>query len=240
MRAPARIAVLVCLAALAGCGGDDGKDAGTARTSSTAPAAPQPRGPVPPALRTVESAAEDTIDHALAGDRAKAVRTSDALLAAADGPARRALTDAGVARGPIEDLHTRSAEVARLAPKGDLLAVALAANHAFELVPGFFARYRSRVPAGVLSLDHLDFEAKLRARAHDAPRLRAASTRLRSTWGRLRPGVRRAGGARPAAAFAAHVRRLERLAAGSAGAEAAREAQHGLDLVDELEAVYER
>jgi len=36
------------------------------------------------------------------------------------------------------------------------------------------------------------------------------------------------------------LRLARRLAAGSAGAEAAREAQHGLDLVDELEAVYER
>jgi len=238
--APARIAFLLCLAALAGCGGDDEKDAGTTRTQTATAAAPQPRGPVPPALRTVESAAEDTIDHALAGDRAKAVRTANTLLAAADGPARRALTDAGVERGPIEDLHARSAEVARLAPQGDLLAVALAANHAFELVPGFFARYETRVPAGVQTLDYLDFEAKLRARAHDAAQLQAATEALRREWGGLRPGVVRAGGARPAAAFDAHVQRLVRLAAGSAGAAAAREAQHGLDLVDELEAVYER
>ncbi|HEV8153118.1 MAG TPA: hypothetical protein VGP78_09305 [Solirubrobacteraceae bacterium] len=240
MPALARIVFLLCLAALAGCGADDEKDAATMRTSTTTAAAPQPRGPVPPALRTVESAAEDTIDHALAGDRAKAVRTANALVAAADGPAKRALTAAGVGRGPIQDLHARSAEVARLAPKGELLAVALAANHAFELVPGFFARYQTRVPARVQTLDYLDFEAKLRARAHDDAQLRAAAEALRQEWGGLRPGVVRAGGARPAAAFDAHVRRLTRLAGGSAGAEAAREAQHGLDLVDELEAVYER
>ena len=238
MRALARIVVLLGLVVLAGCGGDEQQAGDDARPTATATAT-APRGPVPPALRTVESAAEDTIDHALAGDRAKAVRTARALLAAADGSARRALTDAGVGRGPIQDLHDRSAAVARLAPKGDLLAVALAANHAFELVPGFFARYQSRVPAGVLTLDHLDFEAKLRARAHDSAQLQAASTQLRATWGLLRPGVVRAGGARPAAAFDAHVRRLGRLASGTAGAEAAREAQHGLDLVDELEEVYE-
>ena len=234
----ARIVVLLALVVLAGCGGDEGDD-GAARTSTAAaPSAPQPRGPVPPALRTVESAAEDTIDHALAGDRAKAVRTAQALLAAADGPARHALTDAGVAQARIQDLHDRSAEVTRLAPKGELLAVALAANHAFELVPGFFAHYQSPVPAGVLTLDHLDFEAKLRARAHDIAQLRGASAQLGRTWEGLRPGVLRAGGARPAAAFDAHVKRLTRLASGSADAEAAREAQHGLDLVDELEAVY--
>jgi hypothetical protein len=238
MRARAAMLVLMSLAAVAGCG-DDEQEAGDGARPAAPATATVPRGPVPPALRTVESAAEDTIDHALAGERAQAVRTARALVAAADGPARRVLADAGVPRARIEDLRARSAEVAELAPDGDLLAIALAANHAFELVPGFFARFRAAVPAGILTLDYLDFEAKLRARARDDARLRATTGRLGRAWAGLRPGVVRAGGARAAVAFDAHVRRLERLAAGHSSAQAAREAQHGLDLVDELEAVYQ-
>ena len=40
--------------------------------------------------------------------------------------------------------------------------------------------------------------------------------------------------------FDAHVARLRRLAATGGGRPAAREAQRGLDLVDEIEAVYRR
>ena len=149
------------------------------------------------------------------------------------------LADAGVSMARIEDLRARSAEVAELAPRGDLLAVALAANHAFELVPGFFARFKSAVPAGVLTLDYLDFEAKLRARARDDARLRATSRPARARVGRVASGRRargrsaRGGGLRRPRAPARAPGR------GHSGAQAAREAQHGLDLVDELEAVYD-
>jgi DNA-binding transcriptional LysR family regulator len=47
-------------------------------------------------------------------------------------------------------------------------------NRAFGLVPGFFALYESRVPADVIQLDYLDFEAKLRAKAGDGAALRSA------------------------------------------------------------------
>jgi hypothetical protein len=48
------------------------------------------------------------------------------------------------------------------------------------------------------------------------------------------------GGARVARRFDAHVARLLALAAAAGGRAAAREAQRGLDLVDEIEAVYQR
>jgi hypothetical protein len=233
----------LAVVALAGCGGDD-RPAHSTDLAGDRPAAPQrqaapPRGPVPPILRTVESAAEDTIDLALAGDRAKAVRGARKLKAAADGPAAAELRKAGVSAAEIADFRARAQAVAQLAPRADLVRVALASNRAFELVPDFFARYRSPVPAEVLRLDHLDFEAKLRARAGDTAGLRGAAGRLAQTWAGLRPDVVRAGGTGPAARFDAHVRRLRRLA-GRGGRRAQREAQRGLDLVDEIEHVYER
>jgi hypothetical protein len=211
----------------------------TAAGGRTVPAGAVRHGPIPRALRTAESAAEDTIDLALAGKRAKVVAKANALKAVADGPAGPALHAAGVSDGQIAEFRARADEVAKLGPRADLLRVALASNRAFGLMPGFFALYDSPVPAAVTTLDHLDFEAKLQAKAGAPAALRSAVTGLDRTWLKLRPDVIRSGGARVAARFDAHVKRMEHLAA--AGNRAAdKEAQHGLDLVDELEAVYNR
>jgi hypothetical protein len=219
----------------AGCGGDHGAaPAQEARATTTG------RGPIPAGLRTAESAAEDTIDLALAGRREEVVEKAAALDAAAHGAVAAELRAAGVSEATIADFRSRADRVARLAREGDLLAVALASNHAFEAVAGFFALYESRVPADVTRLDHLDFEAKLRARGGDRTAVRSAAVRLGRIWAKLRPGVVGAGGEAVAHRFDGHVAKLGRLgrAGGLAGVE--REAQHGLDLVDELERVYER
>jgi hypothetical protein len=191
-------------------------------------------------VRSVESSSEDTIDFALAGRRAKAVATAKALKAAADRSLPRELRAAGVSGAVIADFRARADRVARLAPKGELLQVALASNHAFAMVSSFFARYRTRVPAQVTALDYLDYEAKLRARAGDTAAAVTAAESLGRTWAALRAGVVGAGGARVARRFDAHARRLRHLAASGDRAGTQREAQHGLDLVDEVEGVYER
>jgi hypothetical protein len=238
------------LAAIAGtlvaaCGeSGEGTSASTAAKTNaaggrTVPARAARHGPIPRALRTAESAAEDTIDLALAGKRARVVAKANALKAVAHGPAEAALHAAGVSDGQIAEFRARADEVAKLAPRADLLRVAIASNRAFGLMPEFFALYDSSVPAAVTALDHLDFEAKLQARAGAAAALRSAVTGLDRTWLKLRPDVVRSGGARVAARFDAHVKRMERLAAAGNRA-ASKEAQHGLDLVDELEAVYAR
>lgn len=239
--------IAAVVVAVAGCGGGD--DAAGARTrpatppaGATATAAPSGnaagRGPVPPALGHVESAAEDTIDYALAGRRGRVVATARSLKAAADGPAGAELRAAGVPAAEIAEFRDRATRVAELAPTAPLLSVALASNRAFAMVPGFFALYETPVPAAVMGLDHLDFEAKLRATARDGAGLRAASAGLGRTWADLRPGVVSAGGAGVARVFDAHVVRLRRLAGGGDATAAVREAQHGLDLVDEIEGVY--
>jgi len=164
--------VVVALGAcvlLGGCGG--GTDpATTATTPGTTPRATATatapltsvvaarHGPIPPALRTAESAAEDTIDLALAGRRRRVIAKARALRAVADGPAGPALRAAGVSEAQIAEFRTRAQEVARLAPTAGLLRVALASNRAFALVAGFFAHFESRIPAQVSALDHLDFE----------------------------------------------------------------------------------
>jgi hypothetical protein len=222
-------AALATAASGAGCGEDKAQ-----RTTTQSSA----RGPIPAPLRTVESASEDAIDLALAGKRRQVVEKARTLKAAADGPAADVLRKAGVNEATIADFRARADRVARLAPRADLLRVALASNHAFGAVPGFFALYENRVPADVTRLDYLDFEAKLRATAGDHAQLRAAIAQLAQTWRKLRPAFVTAGGYRVAPKFDEHVTRIQRLAAGTDRAATVREAQHGLDLVDQLEDVY--
>ena len=92
------------------------------------------------------------------------------------------------------------------------------------------------MPASVTELDYLDFEAKLESRAHDTAKLRQAVDRLGAKWDSVRPQV---SDARAAASFDAHVKAITALADNADPARTQREAQHGLDLVDELEQSFE-
>ena len=131
-----------------------------------------------------------------------------------------------------DELKARAARVAKLAPEAPLVDVALASNQVFALVPALFARYDTPVPAAVTKLDYLDFEAKLESRAKDKAKLQKAVDDLGAEWAALRPEV---DDARAAARYDAHVQAIARLADNANPQETQREAQHGLDLVDELE-----
>ena len=213
-----------------GCGGDDAKKDQT-------PA----KRPIPQSLRVVESGAENTTDLILAGERAQAVKSANALNDAAQGDAAKDLADADVPAAQIDELKARAAEVKRIVASDTPIRVALAANRAFELVPDFLAAYSDRVPAQVTRLDYLDREAMLRARAGDRGRVADAVSGLRIAWKELRKKVRRVrpGGTAAKDHFDGHVRRMRDLVDADASLERiAREAQQGLDLVDEIEAVY--
>ena len=150
---------------------------------------PPAKRPIPQSLRVVESGAEDTTDFVLAGERAKAVKSANALDDAAQGDAASDLADADVPAAQIEELKVRAAEVKRIAARGKPINVALAANRAFELVPDFFTAYTDPVPAQVTRLDYLEFEAKLRALAGDRGRTADAVSGLRVAWKELRKKV---------------------------------------------------
>lgn len=227
-RSAATVGVVLVLAmAGAACGGGEGDEGGEGRRS------------VPGSLSKAESAAEDTIDLILAGKRDDAVRSAGKLDKLAHGDLEEDL--AGTAsKEELGDFQARAAEVSRLAPEGEPVAVALAANRAFELVARFFGRYQTDVPGSVMFLDYLDFEAKLRALAHEIDPVRATVGQLSKTWGELAPTL--PSGEKAATArtqFEAHVAAMSTLAAAGTDFDGmAKEAQHGLDLVDEIEAVY--
>lgn len=209
----------------------------TAGVAAQATAAGRPS--VPASLGDTESAAEDIIDYVLARDRASVVATAASLRRLAHGPAAAALSGSGVPAARVALLGRRADTVARLAPRAELLDVALAANAVSELMPELYARFRDRVPAPILTLDYLDREAEFRSMARQPDRVAAAVAALARTWAPLRPAVVRAGGGGEAAAFQAHVAAMKRLLSGDRGKLQA-EAARGLELVDRLENVFRR
>ena len=231
MRTGALIAsVALALLTLAGCGGGEGEEReGPEATSEST---------IPESVRAVESGAEDTIDLVLAGDREQAVQAARSLEEAARGDAASDLAKAGIPAATIDQLRARAAHVAAIATDGEPVPVALAANRVLGLVPGFFAAYSDPVPADVLRLDYLDFELKLEALAGDRKKAAAAASSLEKTWKGLQGQVVGAGGESEANAFTAHVNSVESLLTSGSDTKIADEAQHGLDLVDELERVY--
>lgn len=211
----------------------------TACARSEGPENGEGRRSVPRSLSRAESAAEDTIDLILAGQRDKAVRSAGNLDKLVQGDLAKDL--AGIAtKEELGQLQARATDLSNIVSTAEPVAVALAANHAFELVAQLFAKFQSDVPAAVLTLDYLDFETKLRALSHEISVVQASVTRLAATWSELSktfPSGDKAAAAR--AAFDAHVASMTALAtAGTDFDGLAKEAQHGLDLVDQLEEVY--
>ena len=227
-RSAATVGVVLVLAmAGAACGGGEGDEGSEGRRS------------VPGSLSQAESAAEDTVDLILAGKRDQAIRSAGKLDKLAHGDLEKDLAGT-VSKEELGDFQARAADVSRLAPDGEPIAVALAANRTFELVVRFFGRYQTDVPGSVLFLDYLDFEAKLRALAHELDPVRAVVGQLSKTWGELAPSLPSGNKAATARTqFEAHVAAMTTLvAAGTDFDGMAKEAQNGLDLVDEIEAVY--
>ena len=241
------LALLPTAALIGGCGGtSESAEPSTPVTTRSSPAPPATgplpddgagKGPVPASLRSAESAAEDLIDEALAGERDQVVTSADELAAAA-GPLANALRRAGAAPAEISDFQRRALVTRRLAPKAPLIDVALASNHAFELLPDFFSRFKIDVPADVTKLDYLYFEAKLQSKARNAAKLGGAVRQLRGVWTPLRPKVIKAGGVKAAADYDAHLVAMTGLSDNAHAERTQREAQRGLDLVDVIESVF--
>jgi hypothetical protein len=219
---PAALALLVALGAGAA---TPGTAAGIAKK------------PLPLVLDATESSAEDLVDSALAADRSDVVAGARELKRSA-AQAIRVLRKAGVSEAELTALRKRAARVAAVSSSGRFITVALAANAVSEVMPGLYGHFAVAIPPSVLALDFLEREAQLRARAGQKARVPGLVRRVASTWSALRRRVVSHGGSRQAAAFDKHVATLKRLAP-AAGAALQREASVGLELVDDLERVFD-
>lgn len=186
---------------------------------------------MPDKLAATESGAEDIIAFALAGDRDAVVAGASSLRKASG-----ALARSGASAAEVAELRRRATRLARLAADGSFVDVALAANSVSQLMPSLYARFETRLQAGILKLDYIDREAQFRSLARQPSAVAAAVADLSRTWSRLRPGVVAAGGAKEARAYQTHVAMMGRLSPAE-GREIQAEARRGLELVDRLERV---
>jgi hypothetical protein len=192
-------------------------------------------GSVPVELAATESGAEDLIAVALSRDRG-AVAAGASSLGKASGATTGALARLGVSAAEVGELRRRMTRLARLAPHGSFVDVALAANSVSQLMPSLYARFETRLQAGILKLDYLDREAQFRSLAGRPAAVAAAVDELSRTWARLRQGVLAAGGTKEESDYQKHVATMKRLSPADAHAIQA-EARRGLELVDRLEQV---
>ena len=102
-------------------------------------------------------------------------------------------------------------------------------------MPGFYARYQDPVPSAVLKLDYLDRQVQLDSQGGQKAKLRATVQQLDATWQQLRPQLLKAGGSKVAKAYDQHVSALQR---GGTATAIQQQAVHGLDIVDQMEAVF--
>lgn len=179
------------------------------------------------------------MDVALAHDRARVVAMASALAASARGASTTALQSAGVPHASVTAVREQATRVARLSHTAPYTAIALAANAVSELVVGLYAHFSDPVPVAVRKLDYLDREAQLRSLAGQGKAVSPIVARLAATWAPLRPSVVGHGGGTVAAAYSRHVTAMQHLAAGP-GSAFRHEAVNGLNIVDELEAVFSR
>jgi hypothetical protein len=222
--------LLAVLLAASGCGGSDEKPKPTRATAD----------PVPAALDETESSAEDLIDHAQAGNRAKVVEGGKELRRLAEGPAADVLEKVNAPKAEIASLQELARRVEKLSASARFLQISLVANQVSGLMPGFYARYSNPVPPGVLKLDYLDREAEFRSIANDSSATRRAVDELSDTWSGLRSEVVQAGGAKEAGDYAKHVEAMQRLGKAFDRRTIRKEAAKGLELVDVLEGVFRR
>jgi hypothetical protein len=194
---------------------------------------------IPAALQQIESQAEDAYDHALASNH-EAI-ASDASSISSGWRSFRAQA-AGDGAGAA-DLSAMDAAVSAFsgsaATSTDVVALARAANGVSATMDELFALYEAPVPPEVLSLDYLGREIVLDARAGDSAAARTDIDELEATFASIRARLVAGGGDQVATDYDASVAAMRADVAVEDAASLQRDANAGLEIVDEMEGVFE-
>lgn len=194
---------------------------------------------VPSPLVVLESGAEAAYDHAIAGKTAE-VRQDAAQISDAWAGYRTKAANAGLSPAAINELDAAVAALHQLVDVGtnNAVVVAGAANRISGSMDELFALYTPIVPPDLVALDYLGREVALDGLRGDVGKASSDIDALAARWAIARPSVVGSDGIDEARRFddaLAAVRTAA--AAGDAPAITAR-ANHLLERVDGLEAVF--
>ncbi len=206
-------------------------------TSSTV-TAPAAAVSVPAQLDNVESAAEDAYDLALSGDingaRAKAQALSDDW-----DNFKPDAVNAGASSQLVQQVDQAVTAFTQTASQSsNKFAVARAANGVSRYMDQLYRLYSPTVPPAVMRLDYLGRELALDGRQGRLQQARQTLTTTRSTWQALQPTLIDAGGQTVAGGYATTLDAIAAAIDRGDGAQLTRQANHSLDLVDDMERVF--
>ena len=219
------LSLLLPLAACSSCGGSEGAEPAD--------------GNVPAALLGIESAAEDVYDKALSGDLAAVA--ADAATLDGDWQAFRPQAQAAGATDAVLGATDQAvAGLTAAAAGSDGLAMARAANAVSAAMPDLFSLFQPAVPPALLTLDCLGRELALDGKETDFTAAAGHLASLSAAWEGARAQVLAAGGATQASQYDASLSALDADASASDAGKLVSDANAGLDLVDEMEKLFQK
>jgi hypothetical protein len=194
--------------------------------------------PVPAGLSSIEEAAEDAYDQALAGHFADV--TTDAQTIVDAWQAFR--PEAAAAGAPVEDLTAMDAAVDGLVAAAmdptDAVVLGRAANAVSGPMDELYGLYDAPVPAEVLALDYLGREVVLDARQGDYDRATAQIDVLAATFETIRAALVAADGGEVATSYDASIAAMRADVMAEDATKLQADTNVGLELVDRMEGVF--
>jgi hypothetical protein len=218
-----RIALVAVFFALSGC-------SSSSSSPSTTP------GDIPAPLADIEGIAEDAYDKALIGDFATVQANADEIASSWADFRSQAETD-GAGADVLQAMD--DAVAAFSAAPDDVVGAGRAANGVSALMDELFGLYDPRTPTEIIALDYSGREVVLDA---TEPNLSSATEdvdELETTWNQVKAKVVDAGGQDTADKYDAHIDAMRQAAAADDPSTVIDEANVGLELVDDMEKLFE-
>ena len=229
------ILALLLILFMAGCGSDGGNgssDSGDDDSGGT--------GEIPAELNSVESLAEDTYDMALANDFASV--SDNAIQLDQDWAAFRDQAKAdGASDSVLTQMDQAVADLLAGSEAGftDPVVAARVANAVSAPMPDLFDLYNPKIPSAVLALDYLGREVVLDGMEEDFTAATSDVDAIQSEWDGLRPLLVDAGGSDVATAYDDSIAALRQDITDLNSDLLIEEANVGLEIVDNMETVFE-
>lgn len=226
--------ILVLLTGACGSGGDgNSSDSGDDDDSSSS-------GEIPSKLNAIESLAEDTFDMALASDFASVADKASQLDQDWDAFRDQAKAD-GASDSVLTQMDQAVADLLDGSDAGftDPVIAARAANAVSAPMPDLFDLYNPQIPSAVLALDYLGREVVLDGMEEDFTAALTDVDAIQAEWDGLRPSLVDAGGSDVATAYDDSLAALRQDITDLNSDALIEEANVGLEIVDDMEKVFE-